>query len=342
MYSAKQLKSLKIDQCYIAAVLDGHGMLGEEASRQAGRVILSTLRHSPLLQKRALASLSDVELEILMDEAFQAGHKAALAVAIHAPSVYTYPLGARGAHSYVLKSLGNGDKAYIDSGLNVRMLEFGTTATVALVQGRAVAVANVGDSLAVLGSERDDAYHVDLLSRRHWGGDAGERKRIEEEVGDSAKLEDDDGYLTVTQGRLTGYQLAMTRALGHRLLSSYGVIQTPSIKRHTLSADDLCLVVASDGLWESLSPSETVSSLCDLLSQGRSVPEAALELVRSAVEFSMGNNPGVGADNTTAAVFVFDDILDDEEETHNEAGCATKSTVPAKSTSPTTSSSSRA
>ena len=244
-------------------------------------------------------------------EAFEAGHRAALDVAAHAPSVYTYPLGGRGAHTFVLKTLGH-ERAYIDPGLNVRVLEYGTTATVALVQGRGVAVANVGDSLATLGSEQDGAYHVRLLTRRHWGGDAGERARLERDFGRLVRLEDEDGYLTVNEGRLSGYQLAMTRALGHCVLSQYGVIPRPSVQRHTLSRDDLCLILASDGVWETCSPSEAVVCLCDLLAQGQSVPEAALELARSAVELSTAASPDIGADNTTVAVFVFDDILEDD------------------------------
>ena len=35
-------------------------------------------------------------------------------------------------------------------------------------------------------------------------------------------------YLTVDDGRLRGFQLAMTRALGHRLLAQYGVASAPS------------------------------------------------------------------------------------------------------------------
>ena len=311
MYSAKQLKSLKVDQCYIAAVLDGHGMLGEEASRQAGRAIVSALRHCAALQRAPLASLPDAVVDRAFVEAFEAGHRAALGVAAHAPSVYTYPLGGRNAHTFVLKTLGQ-ERAYIDPGLNVRVLEYGTTATVALVQGRGVAVANVGDSLATLGSEQGGAYHVNLLTRRHWGGDAGERARLERDFGKLVRLEDEDGYLTVNEGRLSGYQLAMTRALGHAVLSQYGVIPRPSVQRHTLSRDDLCLILASDGVWETCSPSEAVVGLCDLLAQGQSVPEAALELARSAVELSTAASPDFGADNTTVAVFVFDDILEDD------------------------------
>ncbi|KFM25536.1 putative protein phosphatase 2C 12 [Auxenochlorella protothecoides] len=310
LLTARQMKALKLPQCYVAAVLDGHGMLGEDASREAGRAIAASLRTAPALHTRGLAALSDAEVEALLGAAFQAGHKAALGVAAHAPGVYTYPRGARGAQTYVLKSLDGGDKAYIDPHLGARILEYGTTATVALVQGRALALANVGDSLAVVGREEGGAYHVDLVSTRHYGADSGERARLAAEVGDAVAVESEDGYISVREGRMRGYQLAMTRALGHRLLSKLGVSQAPSVVRRTLGPDDLCLILASDGVWEVFSPSEAVLTLCDHLAAGHSAPEAALDLVRTAVEVSDGTNVDIGADNTTAAVFVFDDLLD--------------------------------
>ena len=47
-----------------------------------------------------------------------------------------------------------------------------------------------------------------------------------------------------------GFQLAMTRALGHKLLGEYGVIATPSVAIRTLQPEDVCLILASDGIWE--------------------------------------------------------------------------------------------
>ena len=66
------------------------------------------------------------------------------------------------------------------------------------------------------------------MSVRHFGWDAGERERLARECGARVSVSPEDGYLTVEEGRLRGFQLAMTRALGHRLLSGYGVSAEPS------------------------------------------------------------------------------------------------------------------
>ncbi len=42
----------------------------------------------------------------------------------------------------------------------------------------------------------------------------------------------------------------MTRALGHSMLSDFGVIWTPSVRLHRLAPGDCCLIVASDGVWD--------------------------------------------------------------------------------------------
>ncbi len=47
-----------------------------------------------------------------------------------------------------------------------------------------------------------------------------------------------------------GYQLSMTRALGHSMLSDFGVIWAPSVRLHRLAPGDCCLILASDGVWD--------------------------------------------------------------------------------------------
>lgn len=40
------------------------------------------------------------------------------------------------------------------------------------------------------------------VSVRHFGGDEGERQRLQEQCGDSVSIAAEDGYLTVEEGRL--------------------------------------------------------------------------------------------------------------------------------------------
>ncbi len=60
-------------------------------------------------------------------------------------------------------------------------------------------------------------------------------------------------------------------------------------------------MVASDGVWDVMSPSEVVGFVMDLASEGKTAPQAAAALVRHAVELGLAS-PGGSHDNTSAAV----------------------------------------
>lgn len=55
---------------------------------------------------------------------------------------------------------------YTNAWLGNRILEFGTTATLALVQDDTLALAHVGDTLAVIGRLVVEFLHLPLLLRR--------------------------------------------------------------------------------------------------------------------------------------------------------------------------------
>jgi len=93
-----------------------------------------------------------------------------------------------------------------------------------------------------------------------------------------------DGYLRVEEGDWTGYELAMTRALGHKLLAKFGVVTSPFVLQRTLELTDVCLILASDGVWDAFSYKEAVHLVMSSVAQGKSAREAAEILVNSAVE----------------------------------------------------------
>jgi serine/threonine protein phosphatase PrpC len=64
----------------------------------------------------------------------------------------------------------------------------------------------------------------------------------------------------IFNGRLFG-QLALTRALGDFSLKNNGLISTPSIYKNKILEDDIYIVVASDGVWDTLNEDE-VSNIC--------------------------------------------------------------------------------
>ena len=57
-----------------------------------------------------------------------------------------------------------------------------------------------------------------------------------------------------------------------------------------------------------LSPSEAVKLVCDVMAEGRSAEAAAAELCREAVRLASSLRQAGLADNTTATVFVFDEL----------------------------------
>lgn len=62
----------------------------------------------------------------------------------------------------------------------------------------------------------------------------------------------DDGYLSITSGTWAGYELSVTRALGHKYLAPYGVLYEPAVSTHTLKEDDCCVVRHTDSVFSSV------------------------------------------------------------------------------------------
>ena len=51
-----------------------------------------------------------------------------------------------------------------------------------------------------------------------------------------------DGYLSITSGMWAGYELSVTRALGHKHLAAHGVTPVPYVNVVHLRGDECCLV----------------------------------------------------------------------------------------------------
>lgn len=111
---------------------------------------------------------------------------------------------------------------------------------------------------------------------------------------------------------------------------------------HQLRSEHICLIVATDGVWEVrfrieggaaclhhavfphapahlkklpcptppqvLSPSEATKLVCDLMAQGCTAEEAAAKLCRESVQLATCVRNAGSADNTTAAVLVFPEL----------------------------------
>lgn len=119
----------------------------------------------------------------------------------------------------------------------------GCTAVAAVLVGNKLAVANVGDSRAVL-SRNSKAI---AMSEDHKPNRADERKRIEAA-----------GGVVVWAGTWrVGGVLAVSRAFGDRLLKRF-VVADPDILEAELGAEDRVLILATDGLWDVISNEEAI------------------------------------------------------------------------------------
>ncbi|KAK9853911.1 hypothetical protein WJX84_000068 [Apatococcus fuscideae] len=131
----------------------------------------------------------------------------------------------------------------------------GTTAVLAVIADKLLMVANVGDSQAFIcprvPSTGRPEPPAELLTTEHLPDSAGERRRIT-----SA-----GGHVSRSGGRwrLQG-ELALSRAIGDAPYRQHGLTAEPSISPWRLlsSADDL-LLLATDGLFETLSADDACS-----------------------------------------------------------------------------------
>jgi len=155
--------------------------------------------------------------------------------------------------------------------------------------GTTIFAANVGDSITLL-VPRDSALPVVRLSEEHGGKNAQESARIKAAGG------------TMAYGRVGG-SLAVTRALGDHALkadpSGRGLTAEPYVSERLLDpSTDLCLLIGSDGLWESLTDEQIGQIARQALAEGgRGAAAAAQEAARRVVVAAMerGSRDNVSA-----------------------------------------------
>ena len=147
----------------------------------------------------------------------------------------------------------------------------GTTATVSFLRKegyqKVLYMANVGDSKAVLISSAG----AEQLSFDHKGTDPAEIDRIV------------SGGGILIRGRVAG-QLAVSRALGDHHLKTSGVSNVPHVCRRVITPNDVCMIIASDGLWD------TVECNTIRVKKGKSSLEISTELVQRALSSGSQDN----------------------------------------------------
>jgi len=159
---------------------------------------------------------------------------------------------------------------------NKKDLSAGTTAVTALVFADKIIVANTGDSRAIL--VRCDG--ASMITKDHDPGSPEETKRIQALGG---SVVNDEGVF-----RVEGV-LGVSRAIGDHYLKPY-VTSTPDLFKLKRTKDDLFLVLASDGLWEDLEPSDCMQILKRELKNGKTLEACATAMVDLALKKGSADN----------------------------------------------------
>ncbi|KAG9146236.1 hypothetical protein Leryth_007931 [Lithospermum erythrorhizon] len=172
----------------------------------------------------------------------------------------------------VTKSFKEIDSSFAESCSLESSLSSGTTALTAMIFGRSLLVANVGDCRAVL-SRRGVAIE---MSKDHRPGCKDERSRIESLGGFV-----DDGYLNG--------QLGVTRALGDwhikglKKAENGGPLSAePELKLVTLTREDEFLIIGCDGIWDVFRSQNAVDFARRRLQQHNNVKLCCKEIVNEA------------------------------------------------------------
>jgi protein phosphatase 1L len=162
-------------------------------------------------------------------------------------------------------------------------IEHGTCALVALIEENRLAVANVGDSRAILSRSGE----ADALTDDHKPDRPDELERIEAAGG---KVEIVDGVARVCH-------LAISRALGDFYAKKHNyVMSTPEIHETVLMPGDDFLILACDGVFErnTITRQNAVDIVKKSLASNDNDPEiAAKDLVRAAYDQGSGDNISV-------------------------------------------------
>ena len=178
----------------------------------------------------------------------------------------------------------------------------GSTAAVALFQGRRITLSWVGDSRAIIVRQHEDGLCEGIaLTKDHKPTDSSELTRILNHGGRVQRLADSSGReigpyrVWVSGSWVPG--LAMSRALGDFVAHGVGVVAEPEIVTHDIHDRDTFLIVASDGVWEFMS----VQEVATLVHGCQTAEEACRRIVEEASSRWQAINEGVTDDITVVA-----------------------------------------
>lgn len=197
----------------------------------------------------------------------------------------------------------------------------GSTAVLAAVSRSLVAVANVGDSRAVLARRGNmgDGLQAVALSIDHKLSIPEERLRAETAGGIVEAVEDATvpNVWQVYTARY-GSKLRMSRSLGDFYLKMQSdkspelqiVSPDPDVTIHTRDSDDAFLLLASDGVFDVMTNQQAVDFVAGKLAQQRAPGVTSEESLASVCDALLEECLGLGsADNMTALLILLNDKI---------------------------------
>ena len=151
---------------------------------------------------------------------------------------------------------------------NLNKKETGNTATIVFIHNKLLYCANVGDSSCCIIGKTNE-----FLTINHKCTNKDEMKRIEKEGG------------VIIENRLGGI-LAVSRGLGDFDLKKKGLICEPYITKKLIDHNINYCVLASDGVWDVLSPDD----IAQITSKNKKIEELAKIIVEEAIDKGSEDN----------------------------------------------------
>ncbi|CAD8131830.1 unnamed protein product [Paramecium pentaurelia] len=204
-----------IDNSYLLQVSDGHGVNGHEVAQFVQERLPNII--DQLLKSHKGKKDQDIMIQVILRQAFE-----------------------------------RTTKELYKSGIDITYS--GATTVCLLVIKHTGWCANIGDSRAIIGRQKD-GLHVIELSHDQKPDLPKEEKRILSNGGRVQAYSDEEGNpigparVWLKNENVPG--LAMSRSFGDYVAAQVGVISIPEIIKHTFQNDKF-LIIASDGIWEFL------------------------------------------------------------------------------------------
>ncbi len=198
------------------------------------------------------------------------------------------------------------DRSLLDRCTEENLHYASSTGVTALLWNNLLTIAHIGDSKACIASISSGGdIHSEWLTVDHKPNQPSELQRIRQHGGSLVWLHGSKPYIRggdFVRRQVNGEhpkQLNYSRAFGGKDLKQFGLIAEPDINHFEISPEDRLVLLASDGLWDVLSPKVACEVALAAHREGR-------EATQAVVDYTLQEMPSAGVrDNiTVVAIFV--------------------------------------